>query len=614
MTSDPIRRDVSIDATRSDEMRTADVVNGESSDDPTSRVPSDQADLARHPVMRTEGRTVAVYGAGIAGLTAAHEFSRRGWAVSVYEANSEAGGFFRSARGSGDHAMPSEYSWHGMGPWYHNVFDVMKQIPFDEHGSVYDRALSRPIAFGVGPDHGTAEFDDPSDFLIDVRRMFRMTGLDWFWWARLMAKEWTANRRSDERYATRNAAAQWGKRLSATASSTWSACFGPWIGSDWTRVSLHQAGQFFLKQITSQPSHRHPADAEGPAWEHGARSGWLLLRGPSSEFWFDRWVQHLATAGVTFHWAQALHHFDYDGTTITAAHLESGEHVDADIHVFATNPFAAVEILERTQALARLDQLCLFAPLTADGPHVQVSFRIAFGERIKWPRTRCALVVADSEFDLTIFAEEQAWSPAVELGDGVASLWTGTSCVSSVPGRVHGLPVARCTKQQFIDEVQAQLLRCGSLDALIREANNGRSLASFPIVRIEVWHEWTFSPDGIRGDDPKWVNSTHTQQFQPTQATPVPNLVLAGAHTRTAADVWSIEAAVESGRRATQLIEPDVTVIAQHKPAWLRQLGRIDDQLYRLRLPHLLDVLTAALPIGLIAMITHRHPRGRRSR
>lgn len=85
-------------------------------DGSTSQLPSDPADQARHPVMQTGGRTVAVYGAGIAGLTAAHEFSRRGWAVSVYEAKGEAGGFFRSARGSGDHAMPSEYSWHGMGP------------------------------------------------------------------------------------------------------------------------------------------------------------------------------------------------------------------------------------------------------------------------------------------------------------------------------------------------------------------------------------------------------------------------------------------------------------------------------------------------------------------
>jgi hypothetical protein len=184
--------------------------------------------------------------------------------------------------------------------------------------------------------------------------------------------------------------------------------------------------------------------------------------------------------------------------------------------------------------------------------------------------------------------------------------------VSSVAGCVHGLPLEFCTKQQFIDEVQAQLLRCGSIDTLIRQANDGRGLASFPIVRVEVWHEWIFSPDGISGGEPKWVNSTRTQPFQPTQATPVVNLVLAGAHTRTAADVWSIEAAVESGRRAAQLVEPDVTVIAQHKPAWLRRLGRIDDRLYQFRAPHLLDLVTVAIPTGLIALIA-RHCARRRS-
>ena len=46
---------------------------------------------------------VAVFGAVIAGLTAAHEFSRLGNEVAVYEANAEAGGFYRSARQRGWH-------------------------------------------------------------------------------------------------------------------------------------------------------------------------------------------------------------------------------------------------------------------------------------------------------------------------------------------------------------------------------------------------------------------------------------------------------------------------------------------------------------------------------
>src|SRR3954453_23751217 len=94
-------------------------------------------------------KTVAVFGAGIAGLSAAHEFARLGYKVSVYEADCEAGGFFRSDRLAKPSNLPTEYSWHGMGPWYHNVFDLMKQIPFDETGSVYEKALSRPIDFAL---------------------------------------------------------------------------------------------------------------------------------------------------------------------------------------------------------------------------------------------------------------------------------------------------------------------------------------------------------------------------------------------------------------------------------------------------------------------------------
>ncbi len=48
--------------------------------------------------------------------------------------------------------MPSDFSWHGMGPWYHNAFDLLRQILFDESGSVFEKGLSRPIDFCVAQD------------------------------------------------------------------------------------------------------------------------------------------------------------------------------------------------------------------------------------------------------------------------------------------------------------------------------------------------------------------------------------------------------------------------------------------------------------------------------
>jgi glycine/D-amino acid oxidase-like deaminating enzyme len=545
-------------------------------------------------------KTAAAFGAGVAGLSAAHEFARLGYEVSVYEANNDAGGAFRSARIPGDGNMPSEYSWHGMGPWYHNAFELLRQIPFDETGSVYDKGLSRPIDFCLAPDAGKAAFYSGLIRLPEMFRMGRWEGVRWAW---LLLKTFASDRRSREHYSGLNAAEQWKPVLSDLGWRTWRASFGPWIGSDWTNVSLHQAGQFFLKQLTTRPSHFHEADDEGPAWTHGARDGWLLLRGPSGECLFDKWVSHLERNGVRFFWNEPLDRLDYDGTAITSARLGSGARVQADVYVLATTPFAAADILERTPALAGQEQLRLLRPLTRGGPHTQVSFRIAFSEEIAWPRERTAVVIADSEFNLTLFAQEQAWAADVALGDGVKALWTGTACVATVPGRLHGLPLVGCTKGQFIDEVMAQLGGCEGLDSLVKEANNGRSWKAVPIVRVEVWHEWQFSRDGIRPRQPKWVNTTDTQPNQPTQATPVPNLVLAGAHTRTAADVWSIEAAVESGRRAARVIEPSVEVIPQYKPVPLRAIGALDDACFAIGAPHVLDLFLIGCAVALAGVI-----------
>ena len=546
-------------------------------------------------------KTVAVFGAGIAGLTVAHELARLGYKVFVYEANAEAGGFFRSARLRQKGNLPTEYSWHGFGPWYHNVFDLLKQIPFDETASLYDKALSRPIDFGLAPDQGPAAFDDT--WLVNVKNMFKMTWGDVVRWGWLMLKTWTANRRTFEHYSRLNAAEQWRPLLTEKGWKTWRASFGPWIGSDWTNVSLHQCGQFFRKQLITKPAHPHEADGEGPEWRHGARDGWLLLRGPSNEIWFDKWIAHLKQSGVEFFWKESLHNFDFDGQCVTAAHLASRTVVQADIYVMATNPFAAADILKRTPELEKLDQLRLFRPLTQDGPHIQVSFRIAFSERMAWPRKRAGIIIADSEFNLTLFAQEQAWMHEVDLGAGVASLWTVTACVATVPGRLHGRSVVECTKEQFLEEVKGQILHCKGLNALIEEANGGRSLSEFPILKMEVWHEWQFSPQGLQFHQPKWVNTTTTQPHQPTQATPVPNLLLAGAHTKTEVDVWSIEAAVESGRRAAQVVEPHVKVLPQYKPLWLRTISAADDLCFAVGAPHVLDLLLAGVLIMVLAVI-----------
>ena len=47
----------------------------------------------------TEAKSVAIFGGGIAGLTAAHEFAKLGYKVKVFEANADAGGFLEVPEG-----------------------------------------------------------------------------------------------------------------------------------------------------------------------------------------------------------------------------------------------------------------------------------------------------------------------------------------------------------------------------------------------------------------------------------------------------------------------------------------------------------------------------------
>jgi uncharacterized protein with NAD-binding domain and iron-sulfur cluster len=61
-------------------------------------------------------KSIVIFGAGIAGLSAAHELSRIGYNLRVVEATDSPGGFFKSGR-LDRNRMPTEYSWHGMGPY-----------------------------------------------------------------------------------------------------------------------------------------------------------------------------------------------------------------------------------------------------------------------------------------------------------------------------------------------------------------------------------------------------------------------------------------------------------------------------------------------------------------
>src|SRR5919201_1120063 len=127
-----------------------------------------QAVAAPRRRRRSDGRTVAVLGGGMAGLVVAHELVERDFDVTVYERNA-LGGKARSipvAQTAGGRDLPGEHGFRFFPGFYHHVPDTMRRIPFPgnangvwdnlvaANGGKWLRAGDRPDAgpFGIGPD------------------------------------------------------------------------------------------------------------------------------------------------------------------------------------------------------------------------------------------------------------------------------------------------------------------------------------------------------------------------------------------------------------------------------------------------------------------------------
>ncbi len=74
-------------------------------------------------------KRIIIIGAGISGLTVAHELINKGFEVEIYEKNTVIGGMAKSIRVKNN--VPTEHSWRGYAPFYYNVYNIMKQIPID---------------------------------------------------------------------------------------------------------------------------------------------------------------------------------------------------------------------------------------------------------------------------------------------------------------------------------------------------------------------------------------------------------------------------------------------------------------------------------------------------
>lgn len=546
------------------------------------------------------GRRVAVFGGGIAGLTAAHELAERGFQVTVYERRA-LGGKARSipvpGTGSGGRAeLPGEHGFRFFPGFYQHIPDTMRRIPFaDNPNGVWNNLIAVPEARFArrGGD----------DFRLPIGAAGRRSVSPEAFRETVGALLSTALRMPGAE------AAYFTDRLLVFNTSCDARRFGQWEQMSWRDyVGGHQRSHEFRALLSRTLTSIMVAAKEevasvrtignmgeqflGNPFEIGSDGGLdRVLNGPTNLVWIEPWVRQLRELGVRFALGAEVRGLEVRDRRISGARVtdQQGESraVEADYFVLALSADRA-RTLWSTEILAVQPELAAMHRLTFDWMN-----GIQFYLRRPAEIARGHTAYIDSPWSLTSISQNQLWTTELtEYGDG-----TVRDCLSvdisdwNTPGPLYGKPAKECTPDEIAREVWAQM------SAHIDDRAE--------LLRDEDLHSWFLDP-GITWQaaqrrnanaDPLLINTAGSWAHRPQPHGALENLFLAGDYVRTNVDLATMEGANESARAAVNaLLEvagsdaPRCRMFTLYRAAELEPLRRIDADRYAAGQPNLFDV------------------------
>lgn len=569
------------------------------------------AQQAKAPARRraaAAGRDVAIFGGGIAGLTAALELAERGFAVTLYERRQLGGkarvfGVPGSAKGGRD-PLPAEHGFRFFPGFYQNLPDSMRRIPFagNEKGawgnltraSTYLGArkgrpdLTIPFPFPWPIPEGTPPFLTPESLIATVVSGLQSLGM-------IPLPEIAHFARKGVMYVTSCDE----RRIGQWDHISWADYLGTKTRSKEYNTLLADGLIRNLAALKSDQASTHAIGLVGEAtlWSvlgAGNEDGGSVdrvLAGATSEMLIDPWVAHLASLGVTFRVGWAAESFQLAGSRVASAVVTDP---NGARHTVKADWFLSAVPLERANklvnaAMRRVDpSLDNISKLGSDWMN-----GLMFFLKKELPITPGHVNYWDSTWALTSISEAQFWKRDFSAyGDGTVR--DNLSAIISdwnSPGMFNGKTAKECTPEEIAQEAWAQI------KAHLNKPGEP------PVLTDDMLHTWYLDP-GIRNpgtprvsnEDPLFIQTLGAYELRPAAKTGIENFFLAGDWVKTNLYVSTMETANEGGRMAANALL-DAAGYGGGRAAladlWVApafdDAKKFDQDRYRRGLPHIFD-------------------------